>query len=151
MGASVGREDLGAGFGSHGLDVNVVAVKVVDDEHVAVAFGGGLDETTGEVGEYLAGGGGEVGVDEVCAESRGRGGRRMEVVGAGVVGGGDWRDGSGVGRVLGVDGDGVKGGRIVGVFVGEAFGGLEVGALLVKVAFDHRDGWWWMASNLGGG
>lgn len=46
---------------------------------------------------------------------------------------------------------GVDGGRIVGVFVGVAFGGLEVGALLVEVAFNHGDGRWWMASNLGGG
>jgi hypothetical protein len=49
----------------HGLDMNEVAVVVVDYQHVAVAAGGGVEEAASEVGEGLACGAGEVGVDVV--------------------------------------------------------------------------------------
>ncbi len=68
VGACVGDKDLGTGLGFHGLDVNEVTVVVIDDEHVAVAIRRGLYEATGEVGEDLAGGGGKVSINEVCAE-----------------------------------------------------------------------------------
>ena len=147
VGAFVGGEDFGASLRFHGLDVDEVAVIVVDDQHVAVAVGGGLDEATSEVGEDLTGRRCEVGVDVVSAESGRRCGRRMKIGGDVGVGGGR-RDGSGVG---GVDGGGRDGSGVVGVFVVVAFCGLEVGTLLVEVAFDHRDGWWRMATNLGRG
>ena len=115
-----------------------IAVVVVDDEHVTVALGGGLDEASGEVGEDLAGRRGEVSIDEVRAESWGSRGSWMEVHGDVGVGGCGWRGG-------------VECGGIVGMFVGVwAFGGLEVSALLIEVAFDHGDGRGWMAANLGG-
>jgi hypothetical protein len=50
-----------------------------------------------------------------------------------------------------VGGVGDHGGGTACVFVVAAFGGLEVGSLLIEVAFDHGDGRGWMAANLGGG
>ena len=91
--ALVGGENFGPCFVFHGLDMYKVAVVLVDDEHVAVAVGGGLEEASGQVGEYLPGGGGEVGVD-VTGAGGGRRGRRGMVVVAEV-------GGVGVGRVVG--------------------------------------------------
>lgn len=78
--------------------MNEIAVVVVEDEHVAVSIGGGLNETTGEVGEDLASGRGEVGVDMVCAEGRRGCRRRMVVVelGNGACFSGGRRGGGGV-------------------------------------------------------
>ena len=55
MDASVGGEDGRAGLGRHWLDVNVIAVVVVYDQHVGVASRGSFDKSAGEIAENLAG------------------------------------------------------------------------------------------------
>jgi hypothetical protein len=47
--------------------MNEVAVVVVNDQHIAVAAGGGVEEAASEVGEGFAGG---VGVDVVGFDGR---------------------------------------------------------------------------------
>ena len=54
MGAFVGGEDGGARFVGHWLDVDEIAIVVVDYEHVGVAARGWLDEAAGEVAKDLA-------------------------------------------------------------------------------------------------
>ena len=125
VGSFVCGEDFGACFVFHWLDVYVIAVILVEDEHVAVAVGGGLEEAAGLVGEDFAGGGRVVGVDVVGSLCRRRDGGRVEVVEFfkfDEVGGScSW--------VVGVGGRSwwcgcCSGGRIVGVFVVVGFGGL---------------------------
>ena len=65
MDSFVCGEDFGACFAGHGLHVYVIAVIIVDDQHVGVAGNGGLDEASREIAEDFAGVRGEVGVDEV--------------------------------------------------------------------------------------
>ena len=65
MRAFVGGEDVGTGLACHGLDVDEVAVEVIDYQHVGVAGDGWLNESGGQVGEDFSGVGGEVGVNEM--------------------------------------------------------------------------------------
>ena len=74
VGALESGEDFVAGLASHGLDMDVVAVVVVEDQHVGVAGAGRLDEATSKVGEELACGGGAVGKESVRADGLRRGG-----------------------------------------------------------------------------
>ena len=87
---------------------------------------------------WLAGGGGEVGVDVVGARGGGSRIGRVEVFEFFELGdGGRCRRG----RVGGVGGSwrrrNVGGGCSVGVFLFVLFGRLEIGPLLVEVAFSH--------------
>ena len=77
VGALESGEDFVAGLASHRLDMNVVAVVVVEDQHVGVAGAGRLDEAAGEIGKELAGGGGAVGEESVRADGLGRWGRAV--------------------------------------------------------------------------
>ena len=101
--AFVGGEDFGPSLVLHRLDMYEVTVVLVDDEHVAVAHRRRLNEAAGEVGEDLAGGGGEVGVEVVgaCCGWRWVGGVRVGVVGVGREGGWCGAVGGGLGKMVG--------------------------------------------------
>ena len=74
VGALVGSEDGGTFLVRHGFNVDEVAVVVVEDEHVAVAARGGVEEASGKVGEDLAGDACKVDVEVIGPECCGGGG-----------------------------------------------------------------------------
>jgi hypothetical protein len=83
-------KNFGAGFALHRLDMDVVAVVVVENQHVGVARAGWLDEAATEIGDELAGCGGAMGVDGMRAHRLD--GWRVMVVGGGFAQGRrDWR------------------------------------------------------------
>ena len=160
--AFVGGKDGGAGFVGHRLDVDEITIVIVDDEHVGVAARRWVDKAAGEIAKDLAGGGGEVGVDVMCAHGRRRradGKEVVEVVGVSVVG--VSVVGVGVGKAVVVvavgGGHGLECRLRVGGGVGgrvwqlHGLGRVEVGALLVEVPLNHGDRGWWVSADLGGG
>ena len=69
MRALIRKQDLVSGPRRHGFDMHIVAVKVVEDQHVVVSRGGGVREMAGLIGEDLAGRGDALGEDFVGASA----------------------------------------------------------------------------------
>jgi hypothetical protein len=118
MGALVGIEDFGGGLGLHGFSMNIVGIVVIHDQELGVAGAGWEDESTSLVGEDLA---------------SAVGGGDKAVVGAATIEVGDWK-----GVVKVVDVRWVRGIDGRGGGMDAWFGGADVLAGLIKMAFDHR-------------
>jgi hypothetical protein len=127
MSAFISGQNLGAGLVLHEFDVDSVAVVIIKNKHVVVAWTWRSEETARLVRVYLAG--------DALVSSK-------DMVRA--------CDGVGVGRVK-VGHSGGRGCRRDGGTDRGKLGGSKVCALLVEVALDHGGGTRWILADLAGG
>ena len=134
LGAQTGSEEAGvkdserlenasAGAAFHWLNEDTITVVIVYDKYVVVSSAGGDDKSASLIGMNLTGGG----VADSCET----------VMRPGVV----WIA-CGEDNVIAVDVDEGRGG--CGVRRPQGFGRLLIFAGLIKVAFDHSNGLWWI-------